>query len=441
MIQAQQQTAETEAVITVSEQAPGTPRSQVTWPPGSTPPTLVNTVSFSYSSDVLQLGDPFTVTIPNPRGYYTGKFIRGQCVQLFLKNPNVNGNQLTLKHLGIIVDKQVSCSSRGSVIQLTCCDLGWHLANNDAPLHRPLNNVKWQDLLSDPVWIDPSWGIRGLSTDNTFNRLIRQGVRLPQGRAQFALDQQALGTLVYIQTEPGDKVGEIITQYCRRVNRLVNVTCDGYLQIWLPDYQREPLFRLELHDVDDPNRNRNGILEAHISENISTLYTEVTCVGENVGGEFAAEPDQNSQKQIGNLVDRKILPFLHRVTFADGDIFEEDTSEKQARWFYNRGIFDSWQAVYVVKGHWQQQPGKRAYWWESDQMCAVADYVNGLFGTFYIAAVRCDRDDNGDRTFITLRKSTLAASFGTFPPPTSIKDNIVERRRTATNNGITETVQ
>lgn len=74
-------------------------------------------------------------------------------------------------------------------------------------------------------------------------------------------------------------------------------------------------------------------------------------------------------------------------------------------------------------------------------MCAVADYVNGLFGTFYIAAVRCDRDDNGDRTFITLRKSTLAASFGTFPPPTSIKDNIVERRRTATNNGITETVQ
>ncbi len=442
MNQIQQQTAETEAVITVSDQAPGTPKSQAVFPPGSTPPTLVNTVLFSYSSDVMQLGDAFTVTVPNPRGQYTGKFIVGQCVQLFLKNPNVNGNQLTLKHLGIIVDKQVSCSSRGSVIQLTCCDLGWHLANNDAPLFTPLNGVKWQELLTSPKWIHPSWGIRGLSTDNDFQRRVRQGGVLPQGRAQYALDLQALGTLVYIQVEPGDKISEIITSYCRRVNRLVNVTCDGYLQIWLPDYQREPLYRLELHDYNDPNRNRNGILESHITENISTLYTQVTCVGENVGGEFAADPGQNSQKRIGNFVNNGLLPFLHRVNFADGEIFAKNTAEKQAAWFYRRGIFDSWQAVYVVRGHWQQQQGQRAYWWESDQLCAIEDRVNGLSGTFYIAAVRCDRDENGDRTFITLRKPVLSASFGEFPPPESIKDNIVEKRKpTVTNNGLTQKIQ
>ena len=441
MNQLQQQTAETEAVITVSNQAPGTPPSEAVFPPGSTPPTLVNTVAFSYSSDIMQLGDVFTVTIPNPRGYYTGKFIRGQCVQLFLRNPNVNGNQLTLKHLGIIVEKQVSSSSRGSVIQLTCADLGWHLANNDAPLWTPLNGVKWLDLLRSPKWIDPSWGIRGIATDNEFNRRLKQGGVIPQGRAQYALDLQALGTLVYIQVEPGDKISEILTRYCRLVNRLVNVSCDGLIQIWLPDYQREPLFRLELHDYDDPNRNRNNILEYHNSENISTLYTYVTCVGENVGGEFAPGVNQNSQKRIGSLVDNKILPFRHNVNFADGEIFADDTAQKQARWFYNRGIWDSWQAVYVVRGHWQQQQGKRAYWWESDQMCSVADYVNGLFGTFYIAAVRCDRDDNGDRTFITLRKSCLTASFGVFPPQPKISDNIVEVRRTSTTNGITETVQ
>ena len=70
-----QQQPTTEAVITVSEVAPGSPAAAV-YPPGSTPPTLVNTVGFSYSSDMLALGDPFSVSVPNPRGQYTGKFLR-----------------------------------------------------------------------------------------------------------------------------------------------------------------------------------------------------------------------------------------------------------------------------------------------------------------------------------------------------------------------------
>ena len=41
---------------------------------------LVNTVEFSYSSDIMQLGDPFSVVIPNPRGKYTNQFTRGQKV-------------------------------------------------------------------------------------------------------------------------------------------------------------------------------------------------------------------------------------------------------------------------------------------------------------------------------------------------------------------------
>ena len=60
---------------------------------------------------------------------------------------------------------------------------------------------------------------------------------------------------------------------------------------------------------------------------------------------------------------------------------------------------------------------RSAWWWEADQMVAVNDSVNGLFGNFWCSAVRCDRDDNGDRTYVTLRRPCLQASFGQYKRP------------------------
>lgn len=437
----QQQTNETEAVIAVSDVAPGRPPVTI-YPPGSTPPTLVNTVGFSYSSDVLQLGDAFSVTVPNPRGIYTNKFLRGQTVQLFLRNPNVLGNALTLKHLGIITERDQSVSSRGSVIQVTCADLGWHLANNDAPTWYRLQYKTLLDLLTDPNWIHPSWGLSGVNPDNETNRLIRQN--LNHGRAQAAIDTQALlGTLVYIQIEPGDKIADVIAGYCRRINRLFNVSCQGQLQVWTPNYNQTPLFRIELHDIDDPARNRNGVIDVHIRESIASIYTQVTCIGEMVGGDLALDPaNQNATKRRSTFENPFALPFLHRVAFADGDIFDYPEAAAQALWAYNRGIFDSWQAVYVVRGHWQRAAGaQRAYWWESDQMVAVDDTVNGLSGNFYCTSVRCDRDEQGDRTVVTLRKTCLQASFGVYPRPPRILGSIVDTygATTVTQNKTTVT--
>lgn len=429
-----QQQPTTEAVITVSHVAPGSPAAAV-YPPGSTPPTLVNTVGFSYSSDMLALGDPFSVSVPNPRGQYTDKFLRGQTIQLFLKNPNVEGNALTLKHLGIIVRRRQSCSPRGTMIQLDCADLGWHLVNNDAPLWYRLQYATLQQLLTDPKWIDPSWGIKGVVTDNVTNQLLRQNLR--NGRAQAAIDLQALGTLVYIQVEVGDRIADLISEYCRRINRLVNVNCDGYIQIWLPDYNREPKFRIELHDIEDPARNRNGVLDCYIDEDLTDIYTDVTCVGEIVGGDLTLDPaNQNATKRRGSFRNPFALPFTHRTGFCDGNIFTSSDAAAQALWRFNRGVFNSWQAVYVVRGHWQQpQPGSRAYWWESDELCTVEDSVNGLSGIFYISAVRLDRDESGDRTTVTLRKPCLQASFGQYKRPPRIVGSIVDY------NGATTTTE
>lgn len=436
----QQMDGTTQAVISVSESAQSAygggdasplqlgqsgPPSSVDM--GLVPPRLIDTVGFSYSSDVLQLGDPFSVTVPNPRGVYTDKFLRGQTIKLHLRNPNVKGNALTLKNTGVIVRRRQSLSARGSQIQLDCADLGWHLVNNDAPLkYRLQEPATLYDLLTDKRFIDPSWGLRGVRPDTKADNLIRQA--LNNGRAQAAIDtQSALGTLVYIQTEPGDKIADLIAQYARRQNCLVNVSCDGYIQVWQPNYDRESLFGIELHDINDPARNRNLVLDCYIDEDITSIYTDVTCVGEIVGGDLTLDPaNQNATKRYGTFQNPNALPFVHRKAFADGDIFTVTNAKAQALWAYNRGIFDSWSAVYVVRGHWQRRDKDRAYWWESDQMCDVIDSVNGLYGSFYVRSVRCDRDEQGDRTTVTLGKPCLQASFGQYPRPPVIKGSVVD---------------
>lgn len=59
-------------------------------------------------------------------------------------------------------------------------------------------------------------------------------------------------------------------------------------------------------------------------------------------------------------------------------------------------------------------------------MCSVNDTVNGLSGLFYVAAVRCDRDERGDRTIVTLRKPALQASFGEYPRAPLVQHPIVD---------------
>lgn len=413
--------------------------------------TIVNTVQFSYSSDVTQLGDPFSVIIPDPRGRYRDKFKRGQTVKLSLCNPNVDGGALTLKALGIITNRVRSSGPSGTRLELTCADLGWHLLNCDAPpwfnlqeisypfkestdgYSPPRNQAQptWDKLLKDPNWIHPSWGIRGYRESNEFNRLLKQ--RLNQGRAQAVFDLQlALGTLTYIQVEPGDKIADHLAVYARRNNCLLNVSCDGYLQIWRPDYTREALFSIEYHDFAEFERNKNSVLDCQISDSIDSLYTEVNCIWEQVGGDLTPDPsNQNFGKGIGSFVNEYALPFFRRHAFSDGDLYNQKDGNAQALWRYNKGVFDSFQIVYTVKGHWQKIAGQqRAYWWESDQMCSVNDTVNGIHGNFYVASVRCDRDERGDLTVVTLRKPCLQANFGEYKQPNIDVGSIVDKNKT-----------
>lgn len=371
---------------------------------------FVNTIGFSYSSDVLNLGDPFSFTIANPEGRYNGRFQRGARVEFYLSNPSVRGGKLTLKHTGIVVNRTQRGDVSGCFLDVQCADLGWHLRENDAPLWFKLQGGKLDTLIQNPKWIDPSWGIKGLLTDNQGSIAIRQA--LNNGRAQAQIDQQPFGTFVYIQVEPGDRVADILINYARREGVLLTVSPDGFIQVWNPAEAKKALYAIELHAFSDQKKTTNTVITYSITEDISTIYTDVTCIGEIVGGDIQADSlNQNASKRRASVVNADVLPFRHRVNYADGDVYSSDIASKAAAWRYNRGIFDSWSATYTVRGH-----HCNGNWWESDTYVTIHDSINGLDGDFYIQSVQYNRSDRGDITTITARKpGLLKASFGRYP--------------------------
>lgn len=368
---------------------------------------FVNTVGFTYTSDVLSMGDPFTFQVPNPDGRYRDKFQRGAGLKLFLTNPRVNGGRPTLKHTGIVVNRAWHCTTAGNFLDIQGADLGWHLRENDAPLWYVLQGATLERLLKDPKFIHPSWGIKGIVTDTETTKLIRRG--LNNSRAQLSIDMQALGSTVWIQVEPGDKVADLILTYCRRIGRLFTVSPDGYMQVFTPNETAPTLFTINYHG--DSRRSLNNVISCSGNEDLTSIWNTVTCIGEVAGGQLARDStNQNALKRRGTFVNDKALPFRHNLNFTDGEIFNRRDAQKQAQWRYARGIFDSFQAQYVVRGHHQN-----GNWWESDQYCTVHDSQNGIEGDYYVQAVTYSRDAQGDRTTVTLRKpGLLRASYGVY---------------------------
>ena len=183
-------------------------------------------------------------------------------------------------------------------------------------------------------------GIRGLMSIR--QRIGSSSRGLNQGRRERELElQNILGTFVKIQTEVGDSIAGTISEYARRENRLVNVSSDGYLQIYKPDYSIEPKFRIELHDLNDSSRNRNNVLDVRISEDITPKATHVICQGEQVGAYLAPNDptDQNAARRRGDFRNQFALPFYKRKTFADNlGVFRCAACQKAAQWAYERGI-------------------------------------------------------------------------------------------------------
>lgn len=356
---------------------------------------------YAYDTDVLQLGDPCSIRLPNPNGHLNGKIKIGDALELYFSHPDVAGGRRVRKLKGIVTSRTASYSAdAGTTLTVGGADLGWHLQSNAAPLWFQLRGIRFRTLL-DRI-IDPSWGFAGVRTDNDANRALKLG----RAGAVQALSGSITALIPPIQVEPGQMIADLLIYYARLARQLVNVSSDGYLQIWSPDTAPEPLYSFHLHA--GPQRSLNNIERVTLTESIDSLYTDVICVGTVVLPPNMADiTNPNEGRFRGTYrapAGAEPLPFRRWFTFSDGDQLTKQQAEDRARWRAERGLFDAWQYTAEVKGHVQN-----SVFYEPDTGAALHDSVNGVDGNYYVSAVRYagKTQPPGQTTVLTLRRPNL----------------------------------
>ncbi len=362
-----------------------------------------NISTYSYTSDVLQLGDPCAVAIPDPNLKVQTSINPGDKIEFFTTDPDVSGGQKTRRVLGLVTATTGTTNrQQGTVIQVGGADLGWHLVNTDAPIWFRLQGATFQTLFNRVL--DASWGFVGVAGDNLANRKLNLG-------GAFARSQQNKAMLKFIppvQTEVGTKIADLLIEYSRREKALVNVSADGYLQFWQPDYNQQASFSFECHPVGEAGNEDNNILEASLSRTIDGVYSQVQCIWSVLRP--PKQQDQNNSHPGRQARTYKPspnpLPFTRRLTVSDPDQLSGDQAQRRAQWKWQRGMFDSWEYTIVVKGHTQS-----GLFYAPDTIAQVNDSVLNVRGNFYVSAVKYERSrQKGTRTTLTLKKKDLLSA-------------------------------
>ena len=377
---------------------------------------------FSYSSNMMAMGDPFNVDVPDPTGKYKDKLLPGWTVRFYMQNAMVQNGVKTLKVDGLITQREVEVGPQGTVIKITGADLGWHLINNDAPLWMNLRGVSLEKLALScifpqsffPKASDPGWGFKDtILTSNEQNRSIKRAVSMTAAEYYSVINAAKANGVIYMQSQPGQKIADLLITSARRMGLLVGVTADRHIMFFLPNYTQTPDFTLNLYPMDNPLHARNNVqAPARRTDSIETLFTDVTVVCTNpvfavvpAGNVKTFSPQFDKFYGRANAADwpkgSPTLPFHRKVNISDGEITERP--RRKALWHQRRGLYDALTVTLSVRGH--QQAGM---WWEADTMCRVNAPVLGIEETMHIQAVNCERDmTGGDTTAVTLKRQGL----------------------------------
>jgi hypothetical protein len=365
---------------------------------------------YCYSSDVLQLGDPFSVDIPDPHGRFDF-VVEGLPIKLSMASPLVGTGQKTSKVYGVVtrVQRRVTRDG-GSVLNVGAADLGWFLVNCDAPIWKRLEGMTFGKLYD--LFVDPSWGFTGFQIGNDANARVKMG-------GSYARQVAFLGDVTrppIVQVEPGSKPADYFIQYAKLANRLVNVSHDGKLQLYQPNYTSPVAYKF-YHRRDKNRANGlNNVESASLTRDLSTRYSKAVCVGERLipqsEGVDPNDPNTNSfrgtytRPSVLSAQQQGALPFNRLTAFADPDRLTKSQAAARAKWAVQRGDFDAWTYEITVKGH--AQGGN---FFEPDTMCEVHDDYFGLEGSYYVSAVQYDRDETGGtRTSLTIKLPGLLAA-------------------------------
>jgi hypothetical protein len=362
----------------------------------------------SISDDMLNVADSASFTVANINGENTGKFKRGQLVEIDESDPDVAGGAWCRVFTGRVMKVTSRSSLRGgSEILVETKDLGWHLSGCHARPLQNINGITIAALLQK--LIHPSWGFRAteLSGDpdvtigNVLNRTLKQG---RSGVLRAYVPPKTI--LPYIQVEPGQAPWEILQLYLARTGYLLNVGVDADLIIFRPAYDTDsPYEMLHFYPESDPARRLNNVIgQPTLIESIDGLYSETQCwstvVKPTKVQEAAISKNPNAQyvhesyKPDGNP-----LPFYRLQCASDGEAITAEMRKMRATWKYQMDEFQAWQYEVDVPGH-----SSKGAFYASDTMIPVDDAFHQVGGSYYVQSVRKDFTVRGGATtHLTLR--------------------------------------
>jgi hypothetical protein len=374
-------------------------------------------LDYSYTSDILTLTDTAAIDVVNANGKYTGVIAKGSRLFVSMADPNVNGGAKVLRLSGLVVNPRMM-SRGGEKIQIQAADQGWYLERCDAPLYMNLQASRdfagfLKRLLQGPKGEDFGWGFQdtfgslNVISDNTIYRALNQG-RAGIDRSAVVKAQKGTKETQFIpplQVEAGTKIGQLLIDYAKRSKRLVNVSNDGTLMIFQPNYQQDISFRVDYH-ADAQRNKQNGVLDVTIDDSVDGIATgEYTVCVTQVTSVAPTNENPNVDKIRGRFRKPTAAPHYMRQTFGDSDQIGSTAASTRAQWAQQRGEFDAWSMQVELYGHSQG-----GVFFAPDTMVAVNDSVHRVVGNYYCSACRYVRDRGGTKTTVTLRKPNLLAA-------------------------------
>jgi prophage tail gpP-like protein len=293
---------------------------------------------------------------------------------------------------------RVSDEQGGTVLTISGADLGWHLVNSCGPLFKSTMSINFAKLLE--LVIDPTWGFSGVRTDNDTNR------HLSQGRAGIAPPRSAVDVFIPpVCFEAGEMLADKLITYARRAKQLVNVSSDGYLQIFQPRYDTPIVGTLHYHRPTESTRRLNNVKgPVRTHESIDGIYTDVTCVGSvAVPSVLPSRFNPHAGTFQAKYSDPTQLPFRRLLTFQDSDSMTQAFANDRVKQRFQRGQFDSWVSEYTAYGHVMG-----GTFFAADTMIAIDNTIDSVRGNFYVVARRFQRTKGGGTTTkLQLRKPNL----------------------------------
>lgn len=382
---------------------------------------------FMFTDDSLTLADEWSVTLPCSDGKATAldgrrvpiaDFKEGALVRFRESDPDVEGGAKIPKMVGRLIDIADSNDERnGFTVTLSGYDLGWHLTTGHGPVFQNYRGVKWETLIKRLV-LNPAdkWGFAGVRLGNLENVKTKIGARAALESAKFAgaKDKPDPGAIQpRFQIEVGQSIGPMLIDTAKWERRLVNVSADGWLQVYTPSTSASPTLYEFHHQSAEQDHiyPRNNVLGSSLRRSASGLNTVTQCWTTVVRPPANADTDDpNRGRYNGQYVDADLLPFTRRNTFSDGNQMGRTRAERRAKWAHDRGIFDSWEYSFTATGHSQNGVP-----FVSDTIASLRDTVRGVSGVFYVQRVRLIRklagagvsQGTGTMTQITLRLPDL----------------------------------